>query len=897
MVQIQHFQTNSREICLNAAGIPYFSWYLDSDSNNTYQEAYHLTVFSSDGKTVWDSGDVCSQQTAFIPCGNDGLKGSREYQVRLEIRTNHGEKAEASLTFETAPDPSDWSARWVESPYPVAVRERGFGKQSPSSLFGKRIFLSKQVRKARAHATCRGIYELIINGRRAGSALLAPGYSSYEHILYYQTYDVTQLLHQGGNTFLMEVADGWYYGAETVMDRTQLDQPHAVLFQLEIEYADASRETICSDGMVMVAQGPVVSAGLFAGELFDARKKIHDLSSLNAMEENGIWKRGILSNAQNHILPEETPGVEVVAALPVKEVLHTPAGDTILDFGQNMAGRVHVKAALALDAELILEHTEVLDKDGNYFTNILSMEGVGGGCDQKVVFVGDGEEDDFAARFSFQGFRYVRVSGTAAVDPSAFTAEALSSRKEEIGTFACSDPRLNRLYENTLWSQRSNMISIPTDCPQREKAGWTGDISVYAKTALLNEDVTAFLSQWLRSLSVDQEDQNGAVPYVVPFNQSYRDMLPMLRQMGGMSDGPVGAAGWGDAAITVPWAMYEITGNTQILSRQYGSMKAWCDYIIEAARSNHNEQVPEELDRYLWNSGFHFGEWLIPSTVKTGYEGDGTIIAMQETKQYVAPICGYHCVHTFAEICRLLGRPQEAAEYGAVAEKMKDAIGKALIHEDGSAIADYMGAYVMLLYYDLVPEMKKKTVAEHLLACIKNNQGCLDTGFVATPLLLDALVLAGSTADAYDLLFQDKTPSWLGEIAQGATTIWESWVGYDDQKNPLIISQNHYAFGCVDDWMFRNITGIIPLEAGFRTVRIAPVPDRRLTMADRSYRTVNGWLRVRWEKKESDFYMEVTVPCNTKAEILLPDSTMETVGSGTYSFRCSRNQENRPLSY
>ena len=389
-------------------------------------------------------------------------------------------------------------------------------------------------------------------------------------------------------------------------------------------------EVICSDEKVKVAYGPVRSSDLYAGECFDANEIQEGWDTADFAKAEVFVKKGWLRKPEtdqwqcaeqaeydlSNLHAQLGEPVVRVMKLPVKEVLHSPKGETILDFGQIIAGRLEMHVNAPKGTVITLEHCEVLDQEGNYFNNIMGAGGVGKGCDQKDEYISDGRERVYEPAFTFHGFRYVRVSGLDAVNPEDFQAVVLSTKKRDLGTFVTSDERINRLYENTRWSQRSNMMSIPTDCPQREKAGWTGDMLVYSKTAMLNEDCTVFFTRWLDNVACDQ-DEYGIVPMVVPNVGSYAKMGKMMNMMfGGKGKGT--SAGWGDAAVMVPYQMYQVTGNTVILERQYDCMKKWCDYVINQAKTRAPKGCtrPAEIEEYLWDTGFHYGEWLIPSQNK-----------------------------------------------------------------------------------------------------------------------------------------------------------------------------------------------------------------------------------------------------------------------------------------
>jgi len=867
---------------------PYFSWVLESEKQNVMQTSYRLVV-KSGGREFWDSGVVESSRSTFVLYAGAGLEGCRDYIWRVTVCTNSGENACAEGSFETALIAQNWQARWVRSPRKFGKTKPGFGKQPPAELF-RRVFTSKEIPvRARVYATCHGSYLLSINGVRPDDRAMAPEHTQYAKQLCYQTYDITALVQPGENVLGMFVGDGWYNSPNFKPAEKGFRPEHAVLFQILLEYPDGTRQIIGSDAQVRTSPGPVLSSEMFSGELYDANLEQDGWDCAGFRDEN--WQNAIVAKTGfDNLTAQYGEPVRPTRKLPVAAMTTSPRGETILDFGQVMAGVVEMRAALPRGLRLELDCFETTDQYGNYYCNILDMgkskrarNGPASKREQQIVYISNGKEAVYRPHFTFLGFRYVRVRCAQPVRAEDFCAVVISSDCEELGVFSCSDERLNRLYENTLWSQRSNMVSIPTDCPQREKAGWTGDIQIYASTALLNANVTPFLTRWLQNLTHAQHP-NGAVPMVVPFNGMY-PKLDVLMGLMGKNHGPMGVAGWGDAACIVPWTMYTVTGNIHVLRNQYDSMKAWCGYVIGTAEKYRGQnKLPREIDRCLWNTGFHYGEWLIPSQSGNGF--DKTAMKSMASKAYTAPIFGWNSCRIMAETAKLLGNEQDHAYYADAAAKMKLAIQQGVIGKDGSMPTDFMGAYVLILAFDLVPEHLKQNVADRLIRKIEENSDCLDTGFLATPYLLDALCKIGRLDKAYTILLQDRCPSWLYEIKQGATTIWENYTSYKPDGTPLKTSLNHYAFGCVDDWMFRNIGGIAPVEPGFRQFRIEPKPTAQITWARRSYQSEYGRISAEWHTTEEGFRLQVSIPCNTQAAVVLPDGRTEQVGSGEYSFCC-----------
>lgn len=854
---------------------PYFSWKLMSKENSIVQTAYQILVVNGQNETIWDSGKVLSDTTSFIPYEGKSLASQTRYTWKVISWDNLGNMATEEAVFETALlDKNDWKAKWVDSPFPQPKRKKGFGKQGPATYFYKKFELAGNVRYARLYATCHGVYELFINENKVDGRKFAPEHTSYEWFLCYQTYDVAEQLNKGQNTLGMYVGDGWYCGVSCAPKFKGYKPVHSILFQLEVEYEDGTKDRIFSDEDVMAQTGPVLCSDLYFGERYDANKTLE--------KSRTECKQGkIAAYGTENLYPQLGEPVRTVMEVPCQKVLYTPNGETVLDFGQVVCGAVRMRVEAPQNTHITLEHSEVLDKDGNFTMNIAL-----GMADQVVEYISSGEADIYEPHFSFQGFRYVRVSGMTDVKAEDFIAAVYSTDTENTGNFACSDPRINRLYENTRWSQRANMLSIPTDCPQREKAGWTGDIQVYATTALLNADTTMLLTRWLKSLAAEQKSC-GAVPMVIPMQGLYYPTFSLFGHLFGNEGGIGASAGWSDAAVLVPWQMYQVTGNTSIIENQYSSMKKWCDYIIRTSKKKHKRGtgLPRSEEQYLWNSGYHWGEWLIPSLSKNGY-GSQVVKSVFASRKYTAPVFAYYSISSMAKMAEVTERMEDAAYYGGVAEKIKDAFKKWISANHGNMPIELMGAYIMPLYFDLVPDEYEKHFEEKLLMLIEQNDYCLDTGFLATPFLFDTLFKIGRKDVALKIFYGEKEPSYFHQLKQGATTIWESWFSYDKEGNPLDVSLNHYAFGCIDDWIFRKFSGMDKDKPGFKHIVIAPEADMGVDWVKRDFKSEHGLIVSEWKKENGRFLLKVEIPCNTTATIKLPNGEEYEVGSGSYEYSC-----------
>lgn len=835
--------------------IPEFSWMLSSSEKNVTQKAYRILV-SAQGENVWDSGYVVSPKQSFIPYQGQKLQSRTRYDWQVTVWDHSGNPACGEGFFEMGLlDSDDWNAKWIESGLerPELPCPSFWNLKSPVQ-FEKCFCIDGEILHARLYATAHGIYNVHINGLRPDNREFAPEHTVYEKILYYQTYPVEQILRQGENTLRFYVADGWYFCPQTRQERLESSENPAVLFQLEITYQDGRVQKVCSDGSEQCFFGTVEYADLFLGERRD-----------DTRPEGEKHRVALTDFSMKNLCAQPMEPVRPVELISAKKVYCSPKGDWIVDFGQVLCGRARIYVDVPKGTELVLEYFEVTDLAGNYRNTMIAP--------QKDVYISDGIPHLYEAEFTFHGFRYLRVSGMDSVQKESLTAVALSTEKENLGAFECSDSRLNRLYQNIRWSQRSNMLSIPTDCPSREKGGFTGDIQIYGKTAMLNEEMTPFLTGWLRNLKAAQAE-NGAVPITVPETAPYHRLMTSNAHEFG-DETPVGVAGWSDAAVIVPYTMYWLTGNQRILTEQYESMTRWCDYVIYTAKNRRGDpELPQEVDSLLWNTGFHFGEWLIPSEKKGITQKE----ACEGSAFYTAPIFGYLSVRIMAKIAEILGK-SEAEFYRNTADSMKTAIQTALIC-DGKLCSKNMGAYVLMIAFDLVPDHCKEHFAQALVSLLEQNHGCLDTGFLATPFLLDAFVKIGRRDLAVRLLWQTRMPSWLYEVEQGATSIWESWDAILPDAEPNVTSYNHYAFGCVDAWIFENIAGVRALEPGFRRIEICPEPDGLpLDFCRRSFRSEYGLIRVFWDHNS----LRVSIPCGVTAKVCWKGVTT-CIGSGDYVF-------------
>lgn len=850
MLKIIDLRVNDRIRPIGISADAYLSWRYESDERNVLQESYEISVKDIESDTViWESGKASSRQQAFIGIDTP-LTSQREYTAHVKVTDNHGNSAEAEVSFETALYPEELTGRWVESGIPrKAMSEYKLGMAATPVFFEKNITLPAGVTKARLYATAFGIYEAQVNGQPADDRHFAPEFTAAKYLQYYQTYDVTNLLHEGENVLSLYVADGWDLSEQARPVETEERQNHAVLYELHVW--NCGKETIfVSDGAETVRTGSIVYSDLYQGEAEDL--------TLPASEKHPV----ILCDVDRKMLcPQPMDAVRVIRELPAVDVFTSPRGETIVDFGQVLTGLARIRIHEPAGTKVILDYFEVLDTDGNYINTMFAP--------QRDTFVTDGQPHEYEAKFTFHGFRYIRVEGIEEVKAEAFTALLLSTEKEDLSTFETDNPMINRLYQNIRWSQWNNMLSVPTDCPTREKAGWTGDIHVYADTALANENVTPFLTSWLMNVLAD-ENGSGIIKIVSPYMKLYTKLFMEQARKNGKEEGN-NVAGWSDAIVFVPWAMYQSTGNRRILQMCWPAIQRFCENLIQEIGEDH-----------ISRSGFHFGEWLIPSETSEGFE------VCKKSAPYIAPFFDCQSFLCASEIAEAIGRKEQAERYRTEYEQMRAAIMEKMIVSEN--LPHLMGAYVLALAFDYVPEHLKEHYKQKLLSILEEKDNCLDTGFLATPYLLDVLCDIGKTDMAHELLLQEKRPSWMYEVRQGATTIWEAWDADEARRGGRFVSFNHYAFGCVDDFLRGHICGITGSTPGWDHIRIAPERNDRIGQFTRTLRTIHGLLTVSYRRTGNTETLDVTVPPNSTATVLFGGETSE-IGSGSYHFSFTAAKE------
>ncbi|MDO4339592.1 MAG: family 78 glycoside hydrolase catalytic domain [Eubacteriales bacterium] len=876
---------------------PRFGWKLVSSEKNVFQTAYRIRIYSDDILEA-DTGRMESRQSIEVTVPDWKTRPMTSYRILLKVWDNYGNRAEMESGFETGRLGTAFVGGWVE-PEQIPTENSWKGKTMDTETVGKNSFAGKErdfaefqpaqyiripfqvkkaLKKARVYVTAHGLYQLEINGCRVDSREFAPENTSYHKILQYQTYDVTGLLQNEENVFGVILGDGWWAGRVGVSgDSCQYGDKLGLLLEAELTYEDGTVETICAERGVS-STGPILYSDLFVGEKYDAGKEMAGWSC-PGFDDSG-WKPVKKAEySMDNLIGQYAPPVRTIKCLVPKEILRSPKGEVILDVGQVVAGHLEFTLEAAAGISIRFEHSEILDEEGNYFHNIL-----GSNKEQMDVYITKEGRQTYRPHFTYHGFRYVRISGWPGdMTPEQFKVHVLSSEMEDIGHFETSEERINRLQKNIWWSQVANTISIPTDCPQREKAGWTGDIMAYSPTLCFLRNADAFLTGWMANVRADQLE-DGAVPMIVPYLKAYEIFIKH-------STNTDTSCGWGDAVIVVPYAVYQAYGDRQILEENYDAMKKWMGYIRRRAANFHPKgyenwsEERKERSRYLWNTDFHYGDWLIPSLVLGNPDGSAMMQTAYKTMGIVAPAYYAFSARTMVKVAEALGQKEDAAYYRSLYEKIRAAFIAEYVREDGTMEADFQGIYVIALKNGLVTEEVRPLMVGHLCDMIEKNNGCLDTGFLSIPFLMDVLCENGKRDVAYRLMFQTKCPSWLYEVEKGATTMWESWGAIGEDGTVSTYSYNHYAFGCVGEWMYREMGGLQAAAPGYRKIRIAPALDCGLRWASVKEETPYGEAFVSWRIEKEKTVVSVEIPANTTAEIVLPGRKTETVGSGSYTFQ------------
>jgi alpha-L-rhamnosidase len=828
----------------------------------------------------WDSGRVESDESLLIPYGGPSLRSGERVEWSVKVWTDRGEgEWSPSSSFEMGLfHPGDWRAEWVT---PVENSEAVPGNR-PAVLLRYEFDVDSPVRSARLYATAHGIYEGFLNGERIGDTELTPGFTQYRTRLQVQAYDVTDLVRPGRNALGVILADGWYRGLIgyfRVAD--QWGKQLALLQQLHITHADGTEIVVGTSPEWRSGAGHVLAADLIAGERWDLRSLPRGWSQ--AGFDDSAWRPvSAAALGFDRLTDSPAPPVRRTQELTPVSVRRLDEHRQIVDFGQNINGWVRLTDLGPEGTKVRLVHGEWLDAAGDVTTENLRPEPPDGseplmaGQVDEVTSAGI-PEDVFEPRRTTHGFQYVRVEGHPDdLTPQDVTGVVVHTDLRRTGWFSCSDERINRLHEAVVWSLRDNACDIPTDCPHRERAGWTGDWQLFIPTAAFLFDVAGFSTKWLRDVAADQW-ADGTVANISPSAPHEADIAHIAYLNG--------SAGWGDAAVIVPWELYRTYGDTRILAESWTTIVGWLARVERIARTQRHSlraaahPTPAPHEQYLWDTGFHWGEWLVP-----GEEVD--LAAFRELDRGDIATAFYaHSARLAGRIAAILGRDDEALRYHALSDGVRAAWRTEYLRSDGRIAPDTQANHVRALAFDLVPAELRADVAARLAELVRNAETHLGTGFLATPYLLPALADAGHLDLAYELLLQDTEPSWLVMVDRGATTVWEQWNGVS-AGGQATLSLNHYSKGAVVSFLHRYVAGIEPLDdaPAHRRFRIQPRPGGGLSWAEAAHETPYGRLESSWRLNDDQLHLRVVVPAGTEATVVLPGGQQEVVTPGTHTF-------------
>lgn len=721
-------------------------------------------------------------------------------------------------------------------------------------LFRKKIQIEKPLKKAALTVSSVGTFAVFLDGKRVGDRVLTPGWTDYHYRSQEIEFDLLPLLKQGENILDLGLAEGWtQVGYEIKHIPRDPKDFTSVIASLTLTDADGGETVVSTDGTWDVFSSKILYSSIYGGETVDLTAPV------------AFLEKAVLSDVPFRPIPQIGPDITEHERLAPIAYIVTPKGERVLDFGQNLTGYVELTIQAAAGTKIVLDFAEVLDKEGNFYTeNMRDAKNL-------ITYICDGKPDVFKPTYTFQGFRYVRLTEYPfdGVDFGAFRAVVVHSEMKRTGDFHCGNAKINQLYHNVVWGQKSNYLDIPTDCPQRnERLGWTGDAQVFCRTAAINYDVRAFFRKWLGDMILDQ-GKNGSIPQVIP------DIFAPTTNS---------SAAWGDVACIIPWELYRAYGDPAVLKQCFPMMKRWVEYI--------HRDGPEE---FLWLGTTYFGDWLAMDAGEDSYSG-------ATPTDLIASAFFAYSTEILVKAGKVLGK--DMTKYEKLYTNVVNAFRKRYIVKGKLNLVPQINfgkrtptvdvketqtSYVLILAFRLCEEKDRKKLAAALARMIRENGNRMTTGFVGTPYLLHALSENGYTDLAYKLLFAEENPSWLYSVNRDATTMWEHWNGIKEDGSfwsKDMNSFNHYAYGAVFDWIFGVTAGIRTVESapGYREIDLEPHPYKKLGFADASIESVQGKIRSHWYYKGDRVFYEFSIPEGTVAHLRLPSGYTEDLAAGEYRF-------------
>jgi alpha-L-rhamnosidase len=833
---------------------PRLSWILHSQERGQKQSAYQILVASSPGglerrnADLWDSGKVTSDENSHVPYKGKPLTSHSRawWQVRVWDKNGFSTGWSVPARWEMGlVKSSDWQALWIADPFSMTNSGSGASGALPATALRKEFNVSKPIRRAVAYATALGLYELRLNGQRVGEQLLAPEWTSYRKRVQYQTYDVTDLVHTGANAIGVWLGEGWYAGRLMAVGRFGYGTYPRLLLQLELEFADDTRQTLASDDSWRSSiGGPIGAAGIYDGETYDASRELPGWDRPGYNDKAWMPVKALARDSRQLVWQRNEP-ISVQLELPCLSVTEPKPGQYVLDFGQNMVGWTRFSGQGTRGNPITFRHGEMLNEDGTLYTSNLR-----GAAQEDRYLPGRDGNFTFEPHFTYHGFRFVGITGLASPPTTnAAVGRVFHSAARQVGRFECSDRSLNQLMRNVLWTERGNLMSSPNDCPQRdERFGWMGDIQVFGQTAVFNLDLAAFFSKWTQDIRDDQAE-DGRFPDFAPHPGDPNKQFS-------------GVPAWGDAGVIVPWCAYQNYGDLDLLSANFESARRWVDYI---------HQINPDL---IWQRGRNndYNDWLNGDWIKqTGWPTNGASVP----NELFATAFFAHSTDLVARMAEVLRRSELAKQYRGLFEQIKAAFNRKFVRPDGRLEADTQGGYALALSFDLLPAQLRGFAAQHLVEGIHRYGDHLSTGIQTTHRALLELTRCGHEDLAWQLVTNRTFPSWLYMIDNGATTIWERWDGYVKGRgfqDPGMNSFNHWAFGAVGEWIWRHVAGLNPDEQrpGWKHFFVAPKPGGGVTWAKGEFDSIYGEIESSWRLDGNRFVLSLVIPVNTTATVVIP---------------------------
>lgn len=830
---------------------PRFSWNMESAERNQSQTGYQILVASSaelldaDNASVWDSGKIQTNNSVNIEYKGLDLNSAKMYYWKVRIWDRDSivsDWSEPATWYTGLLNSNDWQADWIGydlakqdssieiKPWGNGMQKKTDYKPNPCSFLRYEFELDKSVSEAHTFITALGVYELLINGERVGDDYFTPGWTDYSKRIYYNTYDVAELLKQGSNTIAVILADGWYAG--NIADRGQdyYGDKTRIRAQVHVRYEDGSSKVISTNSKWKASTGPIIESDMQAGETYDARLEMEDWAE-NGFND-GSWSFVIVSDTTKAVL-EAYPsvGVQKMEELEAREVIQLPNGNYIVNFNQNFAGWVRLKVQGNKGDSITLKFAEKLENDSTLYTrNLRSARAI------DTYVIGSDSNEVWEPKFTYHGFQYVEISGY----PGELTTEDITgivvhSNLESTGSFSCSNSLINKLNSNIVWSQRSNYFDVPTDCPQRdERMGWTGDAQVFMRTAGYNMNIAPFFTKWMVDVA-DAQFDNGRFSSTAP--RVYNRV----------------AAGWGDGGVICPWNFFEMYQDTQMIRNYYPNMIRWMDHL----------------------------EGRNPNFISTlGSYGDWQNVESETPIKIISTVYYKRCADLMTEMAVILKSKKDSTKYSRLSGNIKETFSDSFLLDSAKVMSETQTAYLLALSFSLIPKELEPDVFENLVQAIYKADTSLTTGILGTQLLLPTLTDYNRLDLAYQLLLNERYPSWGHQINNGATSIWERWDSYssfqgfhEDSTNSL----NHYAYGSVGEWFYSTIAGICAEEPGFKKILIYPRPGGGLTFAKADYNSAYGLISSHWEIKKDQFKLGVVIPANTSAWVVIKADDLESL--------------------